>query len=370
MSVYKDNGVWHIYFRYKDITGKTHTIHRQSKKWKLKKDALAAEEHLKLQLTREYDDLTYSQLFNLYIEERTGKIKDGTIYELKLRSKKYIEPYFNKMSLITPIDIKKWQQYLISLNFSNKYIYKTQQLLKTVINFGIKFEYITYNPFKFDVAINKQKFQKEMLFWELEEWNKFISVVDDKMHHAYFSLLYWSGLRLGEALALKIKDVDLIAGTIKVNKTYSRQSKKLTTPKTLNSYRTVKLTESILYELGEIIISYRDLYGFSDNVYVFGYDTPLHPTTLRRRFYDYIALAKVKRIRIHDLRHSHVSLLRHLGFDRYEVAKRLGNTPQMIDSTYTHWFEKSQQEMVDKLNIAEKSTRFATDLQPKEKRTH
>ena len=155
------------------------------------------------------------------------------------------------------------------------------------------------------------------------------------MHHAYFSLLYWSGLRLGEALALKIKDVDLIAGTIKVNKTYSRQSKKLTTPKTLNSYRTVKLTESILYELGEIIISYRDLYGFSDNVYVFGYDTPLHPTTLRRRFYDYIALAKVKRIRIHDLRHSHVSLLRHLGFDRYEVAKRLGNTPQMIDSTYT-----------------------------------
>ena len=98
------------------------------------------------------------------MKKEPEKIKDGTIYELKLRSKKYIEPYFNKMSLITPIDIKKWQQYLISLNFSNKYIYKTQQLLKTVINFGIKFEYITYNPFKFDVAINKQKFQKEMLF--------------------------------------------------------------------------------------------------------------------------------------------------------------------------------------------------------------
>jgi integrase len=85
-------------------------------------------------------------------------------------------------------------------------------------------------------------------------------------------------------------------------------------------------------------------------MFVFGYDEPYRNNKIRRHFNKYIEESGVKKIRIHDLRHSHVSLLRHLKFDRYEVAKRLGHTPEMVDNTYTHWFEKSQREMIDKLN--------------------
>ena len=73
-------------------------------------------------------------------------------------------------------------------------------------------------------------------------------------------------------------------------------------------------------------------------------------------------MAQVKQIRIHDLRHSHVSLLRDLGFDRFEVSKRLGHTPEMVDNTYSHWFEKSQVSMVDKLNQIDKNVESVTNL--------
>ena len=365
MAIYKQDGVWHIYFRYKDILGKHHTIHRQSKEWKLKKEVVKVEQQLKLELTRNFDDLTYEQLFNLYIDERKDKSKNKSVHNMGLLSDKHVKPYFDKMSDITPNNIKKWQKHILSLGYANKYIYKIQTQLKTVINFGIKYDYINYNPFKFEIAQNKQEFKQEMLFWEQNEWEQFIKVVDDEYHLAFFSLLYWTGLRLGEALALQIKDVNLISGTINVNKTYNYFTKKLTTPKTSNSYRTVRLTDNIVILLSKLMVKHKQVIEFNQDVFIFGHDTPLHPATLRRRFYDYIELAEVKRIRIHDLRHTHVSLLRTLGFDRYEVARRLGNTPEMIDSTYTHWFESSQQEMVDKLNQFEKKSEYATILQPR-----
>jgi integrase len=362
MGAYKENGVWHIHFRFKDITGKTHRIHRSSKKWKLKKDALAAEEHLKLQLTREYDDLTYSQLFHLYIEERTGKIKNRSIYDITKVSDKHIKPFFDKMSYVTPKEIKKWQQHLLTLDYSNKQLSKIQQLFKTVINFGLKYEYINYNPFKTQIAKNNLEFKKEMLFWEQDEWEQFIQVVDNETYHALFSLLYWSGLRLGEALALQDDDIDFKTGTISVSKTYNHVQHEITTPKTSNSYRTVRLTDNVLNEMYIIYTKHKTAFRGGSIAFIFGFDTPLHPNTVRRYFNHYISKAEVKKIRIHDLRHSHVSLLRHLGFDRYEVAKRLGHTPEMVDNTYTHWFEKSQQNMIDKLNVLEKSKDFVTNL--------
>ncbi len=365
MAVYrKDDGVIHIYFRYKDITGKTHTIHRQSKKWKTLKEAKAVEDTLKLELTRNYDDLTYEQLFNLYIDERKDKVKSRSLFDITKLSNRHISPYFDKMSDIKPNDIKKWQKHLMSLGLSNGSLKKIQQQFKTVITFGIKYEYITYNPFKFNIAKNSHEFKKEMLWWEQQEFNKFINVVDDEMFKALFSLLYWTGLRIGEALALQVYDIDLINGTITVNKTYDDRSHEVMTPKTYNSYRVVHITENIITMLSSIIESHKKIIDYSQTAFVFGYDRPPAPTTIRRYFKEYIKMSEVKRIRIHDLRHSHASLLRHLGFDRYEVAKRLGHTPEMVDNTYTHWFESSQQEMINKLNDFEKSSKSATDLQP------
>jgi len=357
--------VWHIYFRYKDILGKHHTIHRQSKEWKLKKEAVKVEQQLKLELTRNYDDLTYEQLFNLYIDERSGKIKNRSLFDLTKLSDRLIAPYFKKMSDITPNDIKKWQKYLMSLELSNGYIKKIQQQLRTVITFGLKYEYISYNPFKFEISKNSHEFKKEMNWWEQKDFNQFINVVDEEGYKALFSLLYWTGLRIGEALALQVHDVDFKVGTIAINKTYDDRFHEVTTPKTSNSYRVVHITENVVIMLSNIIEKHKTIFDYSPTAFIFGYDIPFAPSTIRRHFNNYIEVSGVNRIRIHDLRHSHVSLLRSLGFDRYEVSKRLGHTPEMVENTYSHWFESSQQKMVDKLNYIEKSSESATILQPR-----
>lgn len=366
MAVYKENGVWHIYFRYKDILGKTHTIHRQSKKWKLKKDAAKVEQQLKLELNRNYDDLTYEQLFNLYIDERKGKIKERSIYDMTKTSDKHILPYFNRISDIVPKDIKSWQKHLMSLNYSNRHLAKIQQLFKTVLTFGMKHEYITYNPFKIDIARKQEETIKEMLWWEQDDFNKFIQVVDNQHDRLLFELLYWGGLRLGEALALQVSDINFLNGSVSISKTYNHVQHIITSPKTMNSYRKVLLNDSVLVSFRKVIDEYRKTIGYSDEAFIFGYDTPFHPNSLRKRYNRYIQLSGVKRIRLHDFRHSNVSLLRDIGFDRYEIAKRLGHTPEMVDNTYSHWFDSSQQKMVDKLNEFEKMSESATNLQPQE----
>ena len=93
-------------------------------------------------------------------------------------------------------------------------------------------------------------------------------------------------------------------------------------------------------------------YGFSNNIFVFGGEVPVSDQTLRRRFDSYAQKAGVKKIRIHDLRHSHASLLINKGQNILIVSKRLGhsNITQTLN-TYSHLMPNMQLEIVGALNI-------------------
>ena len=93
-------------------------------------------------------------------------------------------------------------------------------------------------------------------------------------------------------------------------------------------------------------------YGFSNNIFVFGGQVPVSDQTLRRRFDSYAQKAGVKKIRIHDLRHSHASLLINKGQNILIVSKRLGhsNITQTLN-TYSHLMPNMQLEIVGALNI-------------------
>jgi len=64
--------------------------------------------------------------------------------------------------------------------------------------------------------------------------------------------------------------------------------------------------------------------------------------------------AGVKRIRIHDLRHSHVSLLIEMGFSALAIADRVGHESVDITYKYAHLFPSKQQEMAQKLDMERK----------------
>lgn len=143
-----------------------------------------------------------------------------------------------------------------------------------------------------------------MLVWTKEEYKKFAEAVMDKPQSFYaFEVLYWTGLRVGELLALTPEDIDLEKYTISINKSYQRLQGEdyITDPKTEKSNRTVSIPDFLCEELEEYMAM---LYGFKKNDRLFQITKSyLHHEMIRGA-----KISGVKRIRIHDIRHSHVSL--------------------------------------------------------------
>ena len=198
----------------------------------------------------------------------------------------------------------------------------------------------------------------ESNFWTFEEFNKFIKVVDKELYFIIFNFLYYTGLRIGEMIALTWNDINFTKKQVRVNKTFTdkvlNDTYKITTPKTNNSIRYVDIDENLL----KLLIKHREkeekIYNFKEEMFVFGNVTHIAPTTLKRYLYKYIEIAKVKKITPHGFRHSHVSLLINLGCDSRDVAERVGDTIQMVEKTYYHMFPAKKKKTVNLLNNIKK----------------
>lgn len=152
-------------------------------------------------------------------------------------------------------------------------------------------------------------------------------------------------MRCGELLALTLSDLDFKSSTISINKTlYHRNREKISTsPKTDNSIRTISMPDAVMQEVQAYTSR---LYGIQPQDRVFGFtDMPLRKNMAR-----YSEKASIPRIRIHDLRHSHVSLLINMGFTPQLIAERIGDTVQMVNSVYGHLYPSKHEEVADRLN--------------------
>lgn len=159
----------------------------------------------------------------------------------------------------------------------------------------------------------------------------------------YFFRLY---LTKAEMLALTPEDIDFEKHTISINKSYQRLEGKdyITESKTEKSNRIVSIPDFLCEELKEYMAM---LYGFKK-------DDRLFQITKSFLHHEMIRGAKnsgVKRIRIHDIRHSHVSLLIGMGFSAVDIAGRMGHESIDITLHYAHMFPSAQKDMADKLNM-------------------
>jgi len=188
---------------------------------------------------------------------------------------------------------------------------------------------------------------KEMLFWTKEEYLKFADVMMDKPLSYYaFEMLYWCGIRMGELLALTPKDFDFEKQTLTINKSYQRLNGRdvITTPKTKKSNRVIKMPKFLCEEMQEYIGM---LYEVNENDRLF----PITKHYLHHEMDRGAKLAGVKRIRIHDLRHSAISLLIEMGFSALAIAERVGHESIDITYRYAHLFPTKQTEMANKLDV-------------------
>lgn len=345
MPVYKDEktDTWYCKFYYEDYTGaKKQKLKRG---FKLQREAKDWERSF-LEKMQGTPDMTFQALYDLYIEDMSHRLRENSVDGKKNVFKNRILPYFKDKAVnaITPADVRAWQNEQISKGYSDAYLDRIQNMLTTIMNYAVKYYNLPVNPC--DKAGHMGKRTRSQKFWTVDEFNKVIATVTDPAAHTALMVLFYSGMRFGELLALTMQDLDFEANTININKSLQHRAKAgdlITPPKTDNGIRCISMPPAIM----QTIKSYTErIYGISDNDRVFTFTKSLINGNMKRG----ATSAKVQNIRIHDIRHSHVSLLIEMGFSPHLIAERIGDTVQMVNNTYGHLYPTKHKEVADKLN--------------------
>ena len=264
-----------------------------------------------------------------------------------------ILPYFGerKIAEIEPKDVIAWQNELLSYKGENGEVYSPTYLktihsqLSAIFNHAVRFYHLPSNPAQKTGTMGSEE-HKEMLFWTKEEYLKFAEEMMNKPQSYYaFEMLYWCGIRLGELLALTPADFDFEKHTLTINKSYQRMKGRdvVTSPKTPKSNRTIKMPQFLCDEMQDYL---RMLYEVGNDERIF----QITKSYLHHEMDRGAKAAGVKRIRIHDLRHSAISLLIEMGFSALAIADRVGHESIDITYRYAHLFPTKQTEMADKLD--------------------
>ncbi len=294
------------------------------------------------------DDYFVSQ----YLPDISRRIRESSLANYTYIYRNRIKPRLGQMKIgeITSLIIREWQNELIEGNYSQTYLKQCHGLLSKVFNFAVNFHGLKENPCILAGTIGLTKMKRQNEFWSLEEFNQVIGFMQNGIYKTQVSLLFWSGIRKGEMFGLKWKDYKRESGEIRIVRSYQRINGTtfLFPPKTKSGIRTIGLPSQVCDLLEDYFVSS-------------GYPHPedfIFPWS-KRKLEDAIRKAcdrsGVKRIRVHDIRHSHASLLIRMNTDIASVSERLGHSSiTMTLDTYTHAYinaDRAIVESLEKLNV-------------------
>lgn len=338
-------GKWLIQYRYTDWQGNRKKSTKRG--FNTKREA---EEWLRNFLVTQQADfnMLFEDFIKIYYADMETRLREHT-----MRTKKYLIdlkllPYFGKMKLneIKAADIRKWQNELMQQGYAPTYLRTINNQLAAIFNYAVKYYDLPNNPCRKAGSMGKGK-ADEMQFWTKEEFEQFIDVVMNKQQsYMAFMTLFWTGMRMGELLALVVSDVDFQKRTISITKSYQRIGGRdvITEPKTPKSKRVITIPQFLAVDLQDYLNS---MYGVQDEDRLF----PITKYYLEHEMERGIKGSGVKRIRIHDLRHSHASMLVEMGFSPLEIAERLGHEKiETTLNTYSHLYPNKQEQLADKLD--------------------
>ena len=299
-------------------------------------------------------DMIFSELVAKYYAFKKNRIRDASYYDMTKKIDTRIVSFFGDMEVkkIVPSTILEWHETLKEYSYSyQKTIY---DYLSGIFAFGNRYHGTPNVMLNVDRPRNVQP-KKEMQIYTPEEFARFIVCVDKKPYAMLFTFLFLSGCRRGEALALSWDDINFTSGAVKINKSVAPKStiKKdgytITPPKTDSSNRTIFLPSFFIEELANYKKWQQE--NYSDTSFVFCAEKPLPLTNIARALINAAEQAQIKRIRVHDLRHSCASLLLHQGTSIVAVSHHLGHksTKETLD-TYAHFLPNDQTVILNNLS--------------------
>ncbi len=335
-----ENGKWEANI---NVDGKR--FHKRG--FRTKREAEEYEANYKRKVRHDMSML-FDDFVNCYFDDKKNRLKERTYQTKKYMVESRLIPYFTgkKMNEITTKDILDWQNSMINLGFSETYQRMLQNQVTAIFSHAERFYDLHSNPCKKVEKIGKSN-AKELQFWTLDDYRLFIATINKSDYYfTLFELLFWTGMRCGELLALTYADIDFTNNQICINKTYYRQKKKdiITTPKTEKSNRIVDMPRFLADELKQYI----------DTIYKIAPDQRLFPIVaeaVQHKMKRHITKSGVPEIRVHDLRHSHAALLINMGVQPIAISQRLGH--ENVTTTmniYGHLYPNTQRDITDKLD--------------------
>lgn len=345
------NGTWEVRCYYKNIYGE---LKQKTKRgFKKKSDAIDWERDFKNQKGNRLD-MTFGAFVEIYFKYEEARLKYNTMLTKKYVVEKKILPYFQhrQMEDISTADVIEWQNHILAEKdengkaFSQTYLKTIHAQLSAIFNHAVNMYGLPNNPARKAGTMGSEDME-EIEYWTKEEYQMFIDEIADKDVSYYaFEMLYWCGIRLGELLALTRSDFDFVNNKVRINKSYQKLKRKeyITTPKTKKSNRVISMPAFLATEMQEYI---DQLYGYDDDTRIF----QLSKSYMHHEMDRGAKAAGVKRISIHGLRHSHISLLLQMGFSAVAVGNRVGHESVHITFKYAHLFPSVKDEMANKLDM-------------------
>jgi integrase len=355
MPVYKDKvrGTWYASFYYVDWNGE-----RKKKKkegFNKKSDAQEFERDF-IKKQGGGSDMPFGSLVELYMEDSKSRVRSTTYENKKFLIDSKILPDFTDTpaNTISPAMIRKWQNKLMSSEskYSQTYLKTVNNQMSAIFNFAVKYYGLPFNPVVRCGSMGK-KHADAMKFWTKKEFDAFIDFYKDKDKLRFFyafNLLFYTGIRSGEFLALTLNDFDFKENILHINKRYARikledDIDKPKTPKSIRDITLPKFVSKIVQEYVNKLIDYEP----SDRLFT------CTKHTLQKELVHGCDYTGVKRIRIHDLRHSHASLLIEMGFSILLISERLGHDNiETTLRTYSHLYPNKHSEVAKKLDALQK----------------
>lgn len=356
MPTYKDKkrGTWYCQFYYQDWTGETKQ--KRKRGFKREKDAKEWERNF-LNGLQMNSDIRFDNLAENYMSDLSTRLKPTTLETKRSIIEGKLMPFFSKMKIcdINELIVRRWQNELLNYRdvkgnpFSATYLKTINNQLSAIMNYATIFYKLQKNPCKAVGSIGKSN-ADAMQIWTLDQFEQFIEYERKTAGRLAFNILFWSGIREGELLALTRNDF-LFDGIdnykLNVNKNFEvvKGTQYILTPKTEASQRCISIPQFLYWEA----IKY--------------YDSLFEPDPEERLFYftKHFLLSEIKRvaratglnpIRVHDLRHSHASLLIEMGFNILMVSQRLGHEKvETTWQTYAHLYPDKEKMLASQLNM-------------------
>lgn len=352
-------------YKYKTSKGATKYYVKLNNKTKRGFDkrskAIQYEAKLKLEKVEIINKVLLYDAIDDYLENGCKNITYGTLEKKKSMFNNVIKKCCENKNIfkINEIDCRNFRKCIEDMDYSSTHKNYILCGYKSIFKHSKKYFKLmndpTYvlEPFIPTFEEKMKKKEKELKVWNVAEFEQFIKYVDDDRYKALFITLFFTGIRLGEAQALTWND--LLDDKIRINKSLTPKTTKGTyeikEPKSICSIRDVSIGKNLYNFLIEFKKKQSEIKGFNDSWFMFGTVVPMPSTSITRKKDLAIKKSGVKRITIHEFRHSHASNLISSGLNIVAVSRRLGHENIEITlRTYTHLMNENEKTLVKYLD--------------------